>query len=99
MLPPTPNWQRAVRTQTERSPTLCAVTLLLASFVFATYVPHRIVSLSPDLTEMLYGIGAINRVVGVSNYDTYPPDIQKLPRLGQLDHPDLEKFAGLRPDL
>ena len=33
-------------------------------------VPQRIVSLSPDLTEMLYGVGAFSRVVGVSNYET-----------------------------
>lgn len=62
-------------------------------------VPHRIVSLSPDLTEMLYGVGAFSRVVGVSNYETYPPEAAKLPSLGQLHNPDLEKLAALRPDL
>ena len=61
--------------------------------------PQRIVSLSPDLTEILYGIGAFNRVVGVSNYDTYPPEVAKLPRLGELHSPSLEKLTGLRPDL
>src|SRR5260370_2038762 len=62
-------------------------------------VPQRIVSLSPDLTEMLYGVGAFPRVVGVSNYDTYPPDAAKLPRLGQLHNPSFEKVPALRPDL
>ena len=62
-------------------------------------IPHRIVSLSPDLTEILYGVGAFNRVVGVSDFDTYPPEVAKLPRLGQLNNPSLEKLTGLRPDL
>jgi iron complex transport system substrate-binding protein len=62
-------------------------------------VPHRIVSLSPDLTEMLYGVGAFNRVVAVSNYDTYPPEATKLPHLGQLHNPSFEKLTALRPDL
>ena len=61
--------------------------------------PQRIVSLSPDLTEMLYGMGAFNRVVGVSNYETYPPEAAKLPSLGQLHNPNLEKLMALRPDL
>src|SRR4029077_15917748 len=58
-----------------------------------------IVSLSPDLTEILYGVGAFNRVVGVSNYDTYPPEVAKLPHLGELHSPSLEKLTVLRPDL
>lgn len=62
-------------------------------------VPQRIVSLSPDLTEILYGVGAFNRVVAVSNYDTYPPEVSKLPHLGVLNNPSLEQLAGVRPDL
>src|ERR1700678_2858679 len=62
-------------------------------------VPQRIVSLSPDLTEMIYGVGAFNRVVGVSNYETYPPEAANLPHLGQLHNPSFEKLVSLRPDL
>jgi iron complex transport system substrate-binding protein len=62
-------------------------------------VAQRIVSLSPDLTEMLYGVGAFSRVVGVSNYDTYPPEVANLPHLGQLHNPSFEKLTALRPDL
>lgn len=62
-------------------------------------VPQRIVSLSPDLTEILYGVGAFSRVVGVSNYDAYPPEAAKLPHLGQLHNPSFEKLAALKPDL
>jgi iron complex transport system substrate-binding protein len=75
---------------------------LAVSFAFCAAgagVPHRIVSLSPDLTEMLYGVGAFPRVVGVSDYDTYPPETAKLPHLGQLTNPSLEALMALRPDL
>jgi len=65
----------------------------------AADVPQRIVSLSPDLTEVLYGVGAFGRVVGVSNYDTYPPEVAKLPHLGDLHSPNLEQLTALRPDL
>jgi ABC-type hemin transport system substrate-binding protein len=51
--------------------------------------PQRIVSLSPDLTEIVYGVGAFDRVVAVSDYDTYPPETAKLPHLGQLHEPEL----------
>ena len=61
--------------------------------------PHRIVSLSPNLTEILYGIGAFPQVAGVSDYCTYPPEAARLPSIGGWDSPSLEKLAALRPDL
>src|ERR1700733_15902698 len=61
--------------------------------------PQRIVSLSPDLTEIVYGVGAFDRVVAVSDYDTWPPETAKLPHLGQLHNPSFEKLVALRPDL
>jgi len=72
---------------------------LLAARAIAADVPQRIVSLSPDLTEILYGVGAFSHVVGVSNYDSYPPEVAKLPHLGELHSPSLERLAALRPDL
>jgi iron complex transport system substrate-binding protein len=59
----------------------------------------RIVSLVPALTEMLFAIGAGPRVVGVSSFDEFPPDVAKLPRVGALLDPDTERILSLRPDL
>lgn len=78
---------------------LLAFSLALCVGARGADVPQRIVSLSPDLTEMLYGIGAFSRVVAVSNYDTYPSETAKLPRLGDIRSPSLEKLTALRPDL
>jgi iron complex transport system substrate-binding protein len=76
--------------------------LLALSFtlcVTAAEVPRRIVSLSPNVTEMLYGVGALDQIVGISDYCTYPPDVNRLPSVGGWHNPNLEKIAALRPDL
>ncbi len=65
----------------------------------AQTTPSRIVSLVPAATEMLFAIGAGPRVVAVSSYDHEPPEVDKLPRVGALLDPDLERILGLRPDL
>jgi cobalamin transport system substrate-binding protein len=62
-------------------------------------VPHRIVSLIPAVTEMLFAIGAGSDVVGVSSFDNYPPAVRTLPRVGALVDPDFERIVSLRPDL
>jgi iron complex transport system substrate-binding protein len=61
--------------------------------------PQRIVSLVPAVTEMLYAIGAGPRMVGVSSFDTYPPEVKALPKVGGLIDPDLERIISLKPDL
>jgi iron complex transport system substrate-binding protein len=64
-----------------------------------TSPPRRIVSLVPSLTEMLYAVGAGPQVVGVGSYDEFPPEVKKLPRVGGLIDPDVERVLSLRPDL
>ena len=61
--------------------------------------PQRIISLVPAVTEMLFAIGAGERVVAVSSFDRFPPEIEKLPRVGALLDPDVERILSLRPDL
>jgi iron complex transport system substrate-binding protein len=59
----------------------------------------RIISLVPAVTEMLYAIGAGERLVGVSSYDTFPPDVKRLPSVGALLDPNVERILSLKPDL
>jgi iron complex transport system substrate-binding protein len=61
--------------------------------------PARIISLSPSTTEILYGVGVFDRVVAVSDYCTYPPEVKQLPRVGGWNNPNMEQIASLRPDL
>ena len=53
----------------------------------------------PNVTEMLFAIGAGAQVVGVSTYDDFPPETKSLPRVGALLDPDTERILSLRPDL
>jgi iron complex transport system substrate-binding protein len=62
-------------------------------------VPGRVVSLAPNLTEILFAIGAGGRVVGVTTYDDYPEEVRKLPRVGGFVDPSVEAILGLEPDL
>lgn len=62
-------------------------------------VAQRIISLSPSVTEILYGIGAFERVVAVSSYCEYPPEVEDLPRVGGWTDTNLEQVVALRPDL
>ncbi len=62
-------------------------------------MPQRIVSMVPAVTEMLFAIGAGPRVVAVSSYDTYPPEVQSRERVGGLLDPNVERIIRLRPDL
>lgn len=58
----------------------------------------RIVSLSPNLTEMLFAIGAGERVVGTDDFSNFPRAARSLPKVGGMQ-PNIEKIAALRPDL
>lgn len=61
--------------------------------------PQRIVSLSPGNTEILFALGAGNRIVGVSSYSDYPAEAKNIPSIGSYIAPDVEKIIALKPDL
>ena len=62
-------------------------------------VPQRIVSISPNVTEILYGIGAWPQVVAVSQFCSFPDDVKNKPRVGGWDNTNLEQLTVLKPDL
>jgi iron complex transport system substrate-binding protein len=59
----------------------------------------RIVSMAPSITETLYAVGLGDRVVGVTRYCEYPPEVQELPRVGGYHDPNFEAVVALQPDL
>jgi len=61
--------------------------------------PRRVVCMSPAVTEITYALGQGDRVVGVSQYSTYPPDARTKPECGGAPNPNLEVILSLRPDL
>jgi len=61
--------------------------------------PQRIVSLAPNITEILYALGLGKEIVGVTRYCDYPPDALTKEKVGGLIDPDLERIRALNPDL
>lgn len=59
----------------------------------------RIVSLAPSVTETLFAVGLGDRVVGVTRYCAYPPQVASLPKVGGYHDPNFEAIVRLRPDL
>lgn len=78
------------------------VIILALTFTLSSYsdnYPERIVSLSPSITEIIYGIGAMKKIVGVTLYTDFPPEAKNLPNVGGWVNPNLEAIIELQPDL
>jgi iron complex transport system substrate-binding protein len=78
---------------------IVTVILALVLTIAQGSAPKRVVSLIPAVTEILFAIGAGSQVVAVGSFDTYPPEVKALPRVGALLDPDVEKILSLHPDL
>lgn len=64
------------------------------------FPPRRVVSLVPSLTESLFDLGLGDRLVAVTDHCVYPEgDVERLPKVGVGDHPDIRGIADLSPDL
>ena len=60
---------------------------------------HRIVSLSPGITETLFALGAGDRVVGVTRFCRYPPEARQKADVGGFLDPNYEAIVALKPDI
>jgi iron complex transport system substrate-binding protein len=61
--------------------------------------PARIISLAPNLTEILYDLGLGDRVVAVSRYCNFPPEVNAKPKIGGMSNPSLEAIVAMRPEM
>lgn len=61
--------------------------------------PRRIVTLLPSFTETAFALGQGERIVGIDDYSDYPPEAQRLPKLGGGYDPQLERILSLQPEL
>jgi iron complex transport system substrate-binding protein len=66
---------------------------------FGVAPPMRIVSLAPSVTEILYELGLGDRVVGVTRYCDYPPEVIGTPAIGGYLDVNYEAIVSLEPDL
>ncbi|WP_276355615.1 ABC transporter substrate-binding protein [Cohnella caldifontis] len=61
--------------------------------------PARIVSTSVSETEILFTIGLGDQVVGVSDYDNFPKEVESKPKMGGVTEPNAEAVLAANPDL
>jgi len=61
--------------------------------------PERVVSLSPTKTEIAYALGLGDRLVGVTDYCNYPPEVEDIQKVGGFSDPNVEQIVALEPDL
>lgn len=61
--------------------------------------PGRIISLAPALTEILFALGAGDRVIGVTSFCDHPEEAKRKQKVGGMSNPSLEAIVTLKPDL
>lgn len=61
--------------------------------------PMKVISVGPNITEMLYQLGIENKLVGRTDYCDYPEEVTKVASIGTLREPDIEKIISLKPDV
>jgi cobalamin transport system substrate-binding protein len=61
--------------------------------------PERVVSLAPSNTEIVCAVGGCGTLVGVTDFDDYPPSVASVPKVVVQAQVDPEKVVAARPDL
>ena len=60
---------------------------------------ERAVSLAPNLTEIVFAVGAGEKLVGRTSYDNFPLEAQKIPTVGDTLNPNIENIIALKPQI
>lgn len=79
-------------------PTL-AMLGLLGGMAAPALAQHRIITLSPSLTEAVCALGHCAELVGTDRYSSWPGTVAKLPKVGGLQDAQIEHIVALRPDM
>lgn len=59
----------------------------------------RVVSLAPNLTEIVFAVGGGDRLVGRTSYCDYPPEAKSVAEVGDTLHPSIERIISLKPQV
>jgi vitamin B12 transport system substrate-binding protein len=81
---------------------LLVLSLFQLNIAYSTETPttkQKIIALSPHSVELLYAIGAGDRIIGTLEYADYPKAALKIPRIGNFNGIQIEKVVELQPDL
>lgn len=91
--------QRLVTGPAEGSSGAISVVDALGNEVRLSRPAKRVVSLAPNLTEIVCLVGGEEQLVGVTDFCKYPPQVRNKPKIGGIINPSLEKVLALKPDL
>lgn len=72
---------------------------LLFIFTINLYASERIIALSPSINEIIFALGGGDKIVGNTEYCTYPKESIDKPKVGGYFSPNLEKMLSLKPDM
>jgi iron complex transport system substrate-binding protein len=81
---------------------IVVVVFLLSIFIVSSIwaqPPLRIISLAPNITEILYDLGLEGHIVAVTSFCDYPLRAKEKPKVGGMTNPSLEAIVAMRPDL
>ena len=90
---------RAITPAPSTSTKAITVTDLKGNVVTFEKIPERIVSLSPSNTEILFAVGAGDKVVGITSFCNYPTETAKIGKIGDFNGPSLELIKKADPDV
>ncbi len=91
----------SIFTLTTSSQGMCAVSIIddAGNPITLPHAAKRVVSLYGGITEILCAIGGLDKLVGVTKRDSWPPAVRDKPKIGTHMRPNLELILGLKPDL
>jgi iron complex transport system substrate-binding protein len=73
--------------------------VVVTAHALPSSTPQRVVSLAPNVTELLFALNLGERVVGVTRYCDWPPEAKGRPVIGGFIDPDIEAILAQRPEL
>lgn len=73
--------------------------IFISNFSHLSIASEGVVSLKPNITELIFELGGGDQLVGVTTFCNYPPEAQKIEKVGDYSHVDVEKVLKIRPKL
>lgn len=61
--------------------------------------PQKIISVAPNITEIIYALDLSTKLIGRSDYDDYPAEASSIESVGTMTDPSVEKIAAMKPDV
>lgn len=61
--------------------------------------PDRIITLVPSVTEIIFALGKGDKIVGVTDFDNYPKEVENIKKVGDFKGPNIEAIIAQSPDI